>query len=39
MPARRPATPTEVALDIEQLAYEATRLLDAASLLKRLAES
>jgi hypothetical protein len=29
----------EVALDIEQLAYEATRLLDAASLLKRLAQS
>jgi hypothetical protein len=28
----------EVALDIEQLAYEATRLLDAASLLNRLSK-
>ena len=29
----------EVALDIEQLVYEASRLLDAASLLKRIAQS
>lgn len=29
----------EVALGIEQLVYEASRLLDAASLLKRLAQS
>jgi hypothetical protein len=29
----------EVALDVEQLVYEASRLLDAASLLKRLAQS
>ena len=28
----------EVALDIEQLAYEATRLLDAASLLNRISK-
>ena len=28
----------EIALDIEQLAYEAGRLLDAASLLNRIAE-
>jgi hypothetical protein len=29
----------EVALDIEQLAYEASRLLDAASLLNRISQS
>jgi hypothetical protein len=29
----------EVALDIEQLAYEASRLLDSASLLNRLSKS
>jgi hypothetical protein len=29
----------EVALDVEQLVYEASRLLDAASLLKRLAQN
>ena len=40
-PARKPANPDKgvhVVMDIEQLVYEATRLLDAATLLNRLAK-
>lgn len=36
--AGSPDEAVHIALDIEQLAYEATRLLDAASLINRLAK-
>ena len=36
--ALSPDEAVHIALDIEQLAYEATRLLDAASLINRLAK-